>query len=205
MLLLLLVTKAVPTILRFQSAHLGRLVTPRHYSNVAGMVAAGLPWAADNDAYSGFDEAAFRGMLDALAGQPGCRFVTAPDVVADAAASLERFRRWAGVVRAAGLPVALAAQDGLEHLEVPWGDLDALFVGGSTAWKLSPMAADLVGEARARGKWTHMGRVNSARRMQWAASIGRDSVDGTSYARFTDRWLPAALQAAAAPAQGRLL
>ncbi len=78
---LLLITKAVPTLLRVRSANLGRLVTPRHYSNVAGMVAAGMPWAGDNDAYSGFDEAAFRTMLDALAGQPGCRFVTAPDVV----------------------------------------------------------------------------------------------------------------------------
>jgi hypothetical protein len=205
MLMLLLITKAVPTIMRFADPNLGRLVTPRHYTNVAGMIAAGISWAADNDAYSGFDEVAFCRMLDALAGLPGCRFVTAPDVVAEAAATLDRFAVWAEQIRDAGLPVALAAQDGLERLPVPWDDLDALFIGGSTTWKLSAAAADLVAEARARGKWTHIGRVNSARRIEWAKAIGADSIDGTSYVRFTDTHLPSALAALALPAQGRLL
>lgn len=202
--MMLLITKAVPTILRFRDPNLGRLVTPRHYSNLDGMVAAGITWAADNDAYSGFDKPVFEYMLGRLAGLPGCRFVTAPDVVADAAATLQRFCPWSREIRAAGLPVALVAQDGLQRLPVPWDDLDALFVGGSTAWKLSVHAALLVGEANRRGKWTHMGRVNSARRMAWAAAVGCDSVDGTSYVRFTDRHLPAALLQAAAPPQGLL-
>jgi hypothetical protein len=202
--MLLLLTKAVPTLVRYAHPNLGRLVTPRHYTNPLGMVAAGLPWAADNDAYSGFDQDAFCRMLDALAGLPGCRFVTAPDVVADAAATLDQFWPWACKILAAGLPVALAAQDGLERLPVPWDVLDALFIGGSTRWKMSEYAADLVAEANARGKWTHMGRVNSHRRIEHANAIGCDSADGTSYVRYTDRWLPGALAAVSAPPQLRL-
>jgi len=75
--------------------------------------------------------------------------------------------------------VALVAQDGLESLPVPWEDFDALFIGGSTAWKLSEAARELCQEAKRRGKWVHMGRVNSLRRMQVAEAFGCDSADGT--------------------------
>jgi hypothetical protein len=202
--MLLLLTKAVPTLVRYAHPNLGRLVTPRHYTNLDGMIAAGIPWAADNDAFSGFDEGAFRTMLDQLAGLPGCLFVVAPDVVADAQATLDLFGVWSPKIMAAGLAPALAAQDGLEHLDVPWDWLDALFIGGSTTWKLSPQAAALVAEANQRGKWTHMGRVNSHRRIEYAKAIGCKSADGTSYVRFTDTHLPGALQATAAPVQQQL-
>ncbi|MET7951049.1 hypothetical protein [Micromonospora sp. NPDC005324] len=35
-------------------------------------------------------------------------------------------------------PAALVAQDGLKAPAVPWHAIDALFIGGSTAWKLRP-------------------------------------------------------------------
>jgi hypothetical protein len=49
-------------------------------------------------------------------------------------------------------PIALVAQDGLEPLPVPWEQLEALFIGGSSRWKLGPHAARLVREAKERGK-----------------------------------------------------
>lgn len=55
----------------------------------------------------------------------------------------------------------------------------AWLIGGSTSWKLSAAAAGIVNEAKHRGKWVHMGRVNSRRRVLYAKSIGCDSVDGT--------------------------
>lgn len=82
-------------------------------------------------------------------------------------------------IRTLGYPAALVAQDGLEHLDVPWDDFDALFIGGSTEWKLGKAAARLVAEAKRRGKHVHMGRVNSRRRWSYAEHIGCDSVDGT--------------------------
>jgi hypothetical protein len=86
-------------------------------------------------------------------------------------------------IRAAGYRPALVAQDGLEALPVPWEAFDVLFIGGSTAWKLSEACFSLIAEAKRRGKWVHMGRVNSLRRLRIAKSVGCDSVDGT-YLRF---------------------
>jgi hypothetical protein len=69
---------------------------------------------------------------------------------------------------------------------------------------LGPHAAALVAEAKRRGKYDHMGRVNSARRAAYAASIGCDSIDGTGASKFRDRRLPEYLAFAAAPQQIRL-
>lgn len=55
-----------------------------------------------------------------------------------------------------------------------------------TEWKLGPACAELVAEAKAKGKWVHMGRVNSLKRLTYADSIGCDSADGT-YVGFAPR------------------
>jgi hypothetical protein len=108
-----------------------------------------------------------------------CLFATAPDVVADAAATLELSAPMLPRIAKLGYRPALVAQDGLEDLAVPWAEFDALFIGGTTAWKVGDAAAALAIEAKRRGKWVHMGRVNSLRRMRYAESIGCDSADGT--------------------------
>lgn len=109
-----------------------------------------------------------------------CLFATAPDVLGDAAATLELSAPWTAPVRAwFGLPVALVAQDGLENLPVPWPSFDVLFIGGSTTWKLGASARQLTHEAKARGKRVHMGRVNTLQRLTYAAAIGCDTADGT--------------------------
>ena len=100
-------------------------------------------------------------------------------MVGDAAATLTRSAPWLSRIRGLGFPVAYVAQDGLPESSVPWDDIDALFIGGSTEFKLGPVAADAVAEAKQRGKWVHMGRVNSRKRLRYAASIGCDSADGT--------------------------
>lgn len=113
-----------------------------------------------------------------------CLFATAPDVLGDAAATIERSARFVYRIRAwFGLPAALVAQDGLENLDVPWSWFDVLFIGGSTGWKLGPAARDLAAEAKARHKRVHMGRVNSLARLQYATELGCDSADGT-YIKF---------------------
>jgi hypothetical protein len=117
-----------------------------------------------------------------------CLFAAAPDVLGDAAATLERSARFVYRIRAwFGLPVALVAQDGLERLDVPWTWFDVLFLGGSTEWKLGPAAATLAAEAHARGKRVHMGRVNTRQRLRYAAHIGCDSADGTGMTRGPDK------------------
>lgn len=71
-----------------------------------------------------------------------------------------------------------------------WDELDALFIGGTTAWKLGRHARTLVREAKLRGKHVHMGRVNSGARWRYAEHIGCDSVDGTYLVFGPDENLP---------------
>lgn len=150
-------------------------------------------WAADNGCFGkGYpgDEAWLAWLRQHTAHADRCLFATAPDVVADAAATLARSTPWLPVIRSLGYPAALVAQDGLEDLAIPWDDFDVLFVGGSTEWKLSAAAARIAAEAKRRGKKVHMGRVNSARRWAYAELVGCDSADGTFLAFGPDKNLP---------------
>jgi hypothetical protein len=111
-------------------------------------------------------------------------------VVGDAVLTARRFGAWAPGLERRGLPVALVLQDGLQRRELAawlsatWHRLDAVFVGGSTAWKLGPDAARLVGLALRDGKHVHWGRVNTRERYRYIASVGGHSFDGSSFARW---------------------
>lgn len=191
---------------------LGRLLTPRHYSSVELTGAAGIPWACDNDGFNGIDEDRFIAMLDRVEGVPGCRFITVPDVLrcascrltvdgyggeemcacekrtivyGDAKLTAERFEEWQPLVEQTGQPVALVLQDGQADVGVAWDAVDAVFVGGSDAFKLGPEAAEWCRQAHERGKWVHWGRVNSRKRMAHIIGTGAaDSCDGTQWARW---------------------
>jgi hypothetical protein len=165
-------------------------------------------WAGDNGAFTrvpgGFKPEKFREMLRRpalLAARESCQFIVAPDklavqpdgtVIGDALGTLEQFPAWAHELDDLGYPVALVAQDGLEHLLdlVEWDLLDVLFIGGSTDWKLGTGAQFCIDEARRRGKRVHMGRVNSGRRMARAQEMGCDSADGTFLAFGPTKNLP---------------
>jgi hypothetical protein len=151
-------------------------------------------WAADTGCFLRPHLHSDDGYLNWLAGrQPivsQCLFATAPDVVGDAAATIERSAPMLPRIRALGYPAALVAQDGLEALDVPWDAFDCLMIGGTTGWKLSDHAIRLMAEAKARGKWVHVGRVNSKRRYQWCHSHGADSADGTFVAFGPDVNIP---------------
>jgi len=153
----------------------------------------GVQWCADNACYAnrypGDDR--YLGWLRRHSPHADrCAFAAAPDVVADAATTLTRSMVMLARIRAIGYPAALVAQDGLEHMTVPWDEFDVLFLGGSTDWKLSYAAAQLAGQAVEHGLTVHMGRVNSRRRLRYAASIGCHSADGTYLVYGPDRNLP---------------
>lgn len=172
--------------------HYGWLLTPRRTLTRTGL--HGLRYAVDNECYSlgdRFRPDRFRRALDRIAlmhGTAGCLFVVAPDIVGNATATLRRFEKWSPLLRADGWPVALAAQDGLERLAVPWSELDALFVGGSTHWKMGPHAAALLAEAKERGKWTHIGRINSTAKAA-KLRVHPHSIDGTAWAKHPPEYV----------------
>lgn len=202
---------------------IGLLVTPLlpEYLRVAGLY----PWIGiDNGVFSKrtpFDPGRFVDLVDRAAADERVRrrtlFVACPDRVCDARATLALWEYWSPRLRASGLPVAFVAQDGSEGLPLPWSEMDVLFLGGSTAWKLGLAYHERRGsrgqflvsttrtydwfsmlrEAERRKIPVHMGRVNSYRRLDIAEyGLGCRSVDGTFLAHGPrvnlarlERWL----------------
>lgn len=168
---------------------LGFLQTPTTRWSLEGAAV----WALDNgcftNAYPGDD--AYIAMLTGkyAAHKDRCLFVAAPDVVGDARATLARSLPMIPRIRARGYPVALVAQDGMEHLErfIPWPVIDWLFLGGTTEWKLGAGAREMTAMAHRHGIRVHMGRVNSEKRLRYASHIGCDSADGTYLAYGPDK------------------
>ena len=172
------------------AGELGCIVTPKQGNRIPD----GAIYCADNGVFGkGYPgEDAWWAWLSSLPAER-CVFAVAPDVVGDAAATLAASMPWLSSIRGLGMPAALVAQDGLESLPVPWEEFDVLFIGGSTEWKLGRHARALIADAKKRGKEVHMGRVNSAQRLRYAAGIGCDSADGTYITFGPDENLPKVL------------
>lgn len=180
-------------VMRELAPWIGRMVQPDQCGSVEATAVAGVPWAADNGCFRGLRPRPFQSMLERLAGLPGCLFVVVPDVVADHTGTMRRWRRWRGrVVQLAGQPLAFVAQNGAHAGNVPWDELDCLFLGGDTDWKLGPAAGQLAWDAAERGKWVHMGRVNSHKRILRALATRCDSFDGTKWSRWSVAHRPTA-------------
>lgn len=199
-----------PTLAAMRAGLIGFIDTPAQ----ANERPPGLVWCADNGCFGqgwpGVDR--WLAWLQRHAHDvDSCLFATAPDVVGDPAATLERSRPLLPAIRDLGYPAALCAQNGLTPAMTPWEEFDCLFLGGTaeclscgyqrpvtdpppprgtkprcphcqrvlTEWKNGAAARDLAREAKARGKWLHMGRVNGGGRMRYARDIGCGSVDGT--------------------------
>src|SRR5262245_32726274 len=140
-----------------QGARTGQLASVRHF-------------ALDNGCYAKgdrFDLGAFYAWLARMRPlRHRCLFATAPDVLGDAEATWRRSAPVLPRLRALGYRAALVAQDGIRPERVDWDMLDALFIGGTTPFKEAPATLELCREGRRRGKWVHMGRVNSRRRLR---------------------------------------
>ena len=174
---------------------LGVLMTPRNGNRIDTAAAAGTVWAADNDCFQGLHAARFlRFLAKVVEARSKPLWVAAPDVVADAAATLRQFAAWEPAIHSLGLPVALVGQDGLMPAGVPWDRLEGFFVGGSTEWKLSTDAARLVAEAKARGKLVHAGRVNSLTRIEHFARLNADTFDGSGFSAWGDKRIKLAVR-----------
>lgn len=149
----------------------------------------GFPYALDNGAWSAYSSGrpfGFDAFEKALRKKgESADWTVIPDIVAGGRASLELSLKWMRRVLDSSPRALLAVQDGMTVGDVrPFvGDRVGLFVGGSTAWKLSTL--DKWGQlARDAGCWFHVGRVNSAQRIASCAIAGATSFDGTSVSRY---------------------
>lgn len=190
----LLVTGATDTLRRLAPTCgdvLGCLPVPKAGNSPKSLESLGLPMAADNGCFNGLDSRAFVVMLnDFRESGVNLDWVVVPDVVADGDATFVQWGRWEPVVRAFGFKPALVLQDGMDRLSVHQFDPPALFIGGSTEFKLGRLAADLTADWRAKGRPVHMGRVNSERRIRYAVQIGCTSCDGSGFSQWPDTRIP---------------
>lgn len=143
------------------AGRLGAIVTPSSGNHIPEQGV----WAADSGifgkTYIG-DEAYMRWLEERAEFADRCLFATAPNVVGNAFATINRSYPFLQRIRDMGYPVTLVAQDNLEFCNWwGWDDFDCLFIGGSTSWKLSPAAAVLARAARAAGLLVHVGRVRN--------------------------------------------
>lgn len=116
----------------------------------------------------------------------GADWVVAPDIVAGGTASLDLSMSWLPQLLNLSRMVLIAVQDGMVPNDVRGvvGQSVGIFVGGSTAWKLSSLR--MWGQlAREQACHMHVGRVNTARRIRLCQDAGADSFDGTSVTRFS--------------------
>jgi len=170
----------------------GRIITPDSFANAPKTPV----WCGDNGVFTGRYRfwRFFRWLWKMRPHRHSCVFIAVPDVVGVAWLTILRFILLAPLVKFLGYPAALVGQDGLERWPwravLLWLPYDALFIGGSTKWKMSPAADDCIRRAQRRRKWVHVGRVNSQKRIRHFQLIGVDSVDGTSltYAPDRDFW-----------------
>lgn len=195
--MILLVASAEHTIAKYDgnigARNLGRLVSPKYCQKMDATITSRRPWAADNDCFSGLDPDAYLSMLKRLPTE-GCLFVTVPDVVANHDATLKLWDEWSPKVKAKGLPAAFVLQDGCHtYSDVP-DDADAVFVGGTTEYKLSFNVQAIILESKRRGQWVHMGRVSTQRRIRYAQSVGCDSFDSSKFSKWSELEIPWALR-----------
>lgn len=163
----------------------GVIVTPAHGGDA---IAGGYYWCGDNEIFTGhFEWTRFQAWLKKmLPNRARCLFIVVPDAVGDPHLTRARFNEYAPAIRELGYPLAFVAQDGQESLPYP-DDFAALFIGGSTEWKMSAAADECIRWAKQAGKWVHVGRVNSQKRIRHFQIMGVDSVDGTGPAFAPNR------------------
>lgn len=168
----------------------------------------GMRHALDNGAWPAFaqgvpwDERAFRRALDDFG--PTADFIVLPDVVADREASLARTHAWLPELLArpdlGRARLLIAIQDGMTFADIEPLLINprvGLFIGGSTEWKVASIIPLSIW-AKERGRYVHVGRVNTARRIAICAAGGVDSIDGTSATKFA-KTLPLLTGAASQP------
>jgi hypothetical protein len=156
----------------------GQLRTP--LTNYAR--AKGRKYGVDNGCFSEFDEAAWlRLVAKAFADEDDPpMFVTLPDIVGDAARTIELFHEFKAKVPQRR---ALVLQDGISSVRIPWSELDAVFIGGSDEFKYSREAIAAAKTAKMLRKIVHLGRVNTAARVRNWLGLA-DTGDGSGMCRF---------------------
>ena len=158
------------------------MVLPTLMTNYYG-VKNGQEWGADCGGYKGKVDVKkyIQGLRKMEEYRNTCLFVVVPDVIGSAKDTLCLYKDTVDMFK--GFPVAFVAQDGQENYALP--NCDCLFLGGTTSWKMSSGAIEVIRQAK--GKHIHIGRVNYRKRYQnfsglWGKESESWTCDGTRHA-----------------------
>lgn len=174
-----------------ETGRLGHLFSPRGQRGPWPW----LPYALDNGAFScwnptanTFDhekwaanEQAWREMLFWSQAAPmRARWAIVPDIPGNSAATLERWPKYAAEIQAAGIPLAIAVQDGMTPDDVRQLETqpEVICVGGSTDWKWESVEMWCREFSR-----VHLLRCNAPGKLAWLDELGCESCDGTGWNR----------------------
>jgi len=108
------------------------------------------------------------------------RWAIVPDRPGRAEETFERWSRYAGIVAASTIPLALAVQDGMtpEQVRLLVPQPTVICIGGTTQWKWTTV------EMWARDfPRVHLLRCNSPTKLHYLESLGVESTDGTGWNR----------------------
>lgn len=144
----------------------------------------GIIWAGDNGCFGDkFNEKLWQGWLERSTFYiEDCLFATVPDFLCNHKETLKMFRQYQNIPRDLGYPIAFVAQNGATPKNIPWDDIDVLFIGGDTEWKMGKKALSVTDAAKQNGKKVHVGRVNGYKRYYYWNEAGADTVDGSTFA-----------------------
>jgi hypothetical protein len=154
----------------------GQLRTPLTAYALSGKV-----YGLDNGCFSKFNKKTWIRLVTEAKENEYPKFVCAPDIVGDARRTLELFDQFYDDIKP--LPVALVLQDGIGNFAIDWNKVDAVFVGGSDAFKVSSEAFNACKAAKMLDKWVHVGRVNTAQRVSNWIGLA-DSIDGSGISKY---------------------
>lgn len=162
---------------------IGQLVTPAPgYSYRGGM------WAGDCSGYGGVNVPRWRAIVKRqLPFIDKCIFQVVPDAAMSARRTRELFDYFRPELQ--GWPRAYVTQNGQENIEIPWNEIEALFIGGDDTHKDGPEGYSCAKAAIAREKHLHFGRVNGQVRVaKIVEAFGwypRFSIDGSGISQYS--------------------
>jgi len=124
---------------------------------------AGCTWMLENNRFAnGFIESLWHKELDTFKDyKDTCLGIVIPDWPFNASGTLDEFWKYQHIPKVYGYRVALVTQNGMTTNDIPWPEIDTLFIGGDDAHKRGLEGQTLALAAKERGKWVHVGRCNS--------------------------------------------
>lgn len=137
-------------------------------------------FAIDNGAFSGLDLRGFTKILTRYRDfKEKCLFVAIPDKVGNHKETLAMWSLFNHL--ADGYKKAFVAQDGFDGYP---SNADAIFIGGSTEFKDSNEADEIVLADLAEGMHVHIGRVNTFDRFYHFHKLGANTCDGSGISMY---------------------